>query len=703
LSLFGLPVLDTFTDGSAPRALSTYDGTNWGGALISGDPTCDTQAGGTITASSGTASNVYKTVSAADVAVFATCTTKPANGEFFELALRVSNEGTASPTMYLLAIFPVAGTDTWELWKCVAGSPTQVTNFATAELNAGDEVGFVAVGNTLSVYQNGVCLGTVTDTSITSAGKAGVRISGTTCRLDDFGVGTDLPPQYVAAGTQSNTATNGASLSPGIPSGMQAGDLMILVAAISSNTALSDPAGWTAIPALTGNNTAAQRHQVYYRYWQSGDTAPSLSNGGTIVRAARIFGFRFVAAAADGGPFDVTSTLSDNAASATIASSSITTATAEAAVAFFGCYEDDPTSVSTPAGYVRGAWQGSSLGTDMALGLIGTKVKDSPGAENPSATVSGGTFANSVNSGMLVGLMPISTGPAAFSLDASPGSFALTGTASKPVADRLMGATPGSYALTGDAGGLALERTVLASPGSYAVTGDAAALPAARVIPAAPGSFALVGDAAGVLADRVVGASPGAYVITGTDADLAAATTGFVLNAAAGSFAISGDAAGLLADRLLDVAPGSVDVTGDAATLPADRVVKATPGAYSVTGADADVSLPGAFTLDATPAAFTLTGSAAGTLATRKLDAAPGAYALTGDDVAPTLERVLLAGPGAVALTGAAAILAAAIAARIGSVLQVDSPTASVALAEAAGTVVLSERAGSVELSQRPL
>ena len=187
------PVLDTFTDGSAPRDLTVYDPAHWGGKTIGADSLARTATSNLCgsTAAAAESSCYWSGVNAADVEVFATVTTKPANGAFLELSARIQNPGGGSETAYHLAIFPVAGTDTWELWKHIAGSGSQISVVSTTELNAGDVVSMRIVGNKISFYQNGVQLGsTVTDNSISGNGFIGLRYSDNTTRLDNFGGGS---------------------------------------------------------------------------------------------------------------------------------------------------------------------------------------------------------------------------------------------------------------------------------------------------------------------------------------------------------------------------------------------------------------------------------------------------------------------------------------------------------------------------------
>jgi hypothetical protein len=217
-------------------------------------------------------------------------------------------------------------------------------------------------------------------------------------------------PTFVANGTGAFTATNGATFAPGLPSGWAENDIHILLAARSDNTAMSSLAGWTNIAALTSNNTTAHRVEVWWRRAVAGDTAPTVTFGsGTVVRGGFIIGVRN--ALASGDPFDTGTgapTLSANAASATVTFTDITTTTNNCLVIAAGAYEDDPTTITTMTNYTQpaGTVHGSTLGNDMMLFMEYRALATAGAAGAGTITVSGGTFANSVNEGLVMALLP---------------------------------------------------------------------------------------------------------------------------------------------------------------------------------------------------------------------------------------------------------------------------------------------------------
>lgn len=216
--------------------------------------------------------------------------------------------------------------------------------------------------------------------------------------------GTPAAPTFVAAGAGAATATSGAAMAPGLPTGWAADDIHFLVAHHSSNTDFTDPSGWTRISSLAGNNTTAQRVVCWWRRAVGGDAAPSIStaSASTAVRASRIFGIR--GCPTSGDPWDVLSFLA-NAASATISTTQITTTQANTLALFVGLYEDDPTAATDPSGYSTDLRYGTTLGNDAAI-FEWHKTVASAGNENPSSTVSGGTFANSPNVGIMIAFKP---------------------------------------------------------------------------------------------------------------------------------------------------------------------------------------------------------------------------------------------------------------------------------------------------------
>jgi hypothetical protein len=103
-------------------------------------------------------------------------------------------------------------------------------------------------------------------------------------------------PVFVAAGTIAEGTT--AALSPGIPAGMTAGDLMLLCSVAKASTVtIPVPTGWTLVGSATGGTGTAGADlgtlitQVAYRIYQAGDAAPSITVASSLVTHHVIVGY----------------------------------------------------------------------------------------------------------------------------------------------------------------------------------------------------------------------------------------------------------------------------------------------------------------------------------------------------------------------------------------------------------------------------
>ena len=79
---------------------------------------------------------------------------------------------------------------------------------------------------------------------------------------------------YVAAGTTAS----GANPAPGIPAGVQVGDLLVIFGAASATSFnATPPTGWTNLT----RQAAGPRLAVWYKTYATGDTAPTLTDADT--------------------------------------------------------------------------------------------------------------------------------------------------------------------------------------------------------------------------------------------------------------------------------------------------------------------------------------------------------------------------------------------------------------------------------------
>lgn len=120
---------------------------------------------------------------------------------------------------------------------------------------------------------------------------------------------------YVGAGTAS--VVDSGSTTPGLPAGLEDGDVLLMIDHITDNLTSGDapspttPAGWTqkamevhAGPQNDGARTSL-RQTLFWRRWTTGTTAPTVTMGAgsDVGHRTRIFAVR--GAVAEGDPTDV--------------------------------------------------------------------------------------------------------------------------------------------------------------------------------------------------------------------------------------------------------------------------------------------------------------------------------------------------------------------------------------------------------------
>ena len=216
-------------------------------------------------------------------------------------------------------------------------------------------------------------------------------------------------PTYVAAGGMDASVTSGAVLDPALPVGWAADDIHVMPVTWVGSVLPNTPSGFTEWTALQYRNGTVFNANVYWRRAVGGDGIPNISmaSATTNLRSCNVYGFR--GCDTSGDPLDQAS-VSANAASATVSTASITTVATETIVAFLYAYEDDPLAATQPSGYSAFDISTSSTASDTAHGGA-WKQLTSPGTENPSTTVSGGTFTNSPNVGWLIALRAPAAAP----------------------------------------------------------------------------------------------------------------------------------------------------------------------------------------------------------------------------------------------------------------------------------------------------
>jgi hypothetical protein len=179
----------------------------------------------------------------------------------------------------------------------------------------------------------------------------------------------------------------------------------------------------------------------------------------------------------------------------------------------------------------------------------------SAGAVGAKATfIADGTFVGTPPDGSYVEWDgdAISGGAASFTLTATPGALALTGTTTNLRRALFLTATTAALALTGSAANLARSLVLTATQGALALTGIVVNLAysgvaASYTITATTGALSLVGNTANLVYARIYAlvTEAGTLLLTGTPAELRHTTPNNVLTAEPGALILTGSPAEL--------------------------------------------------------------------------------------------------------------------------------------------------------------
>lgn len=210
-------------------------------------------------------------------------------------------------------------------------------------------------------------------------------------------------PTFVAAGTFASTATNAATFTPGLPSGVATDDVLVLVVMRKdTTTTLTSPSGWTQQHAQ--NTGTTNRTEVWWRRMTAGFTAQALTFGSsTILRGGQMYAVR--GCPTSGSPFaqtsapaDATSINQNTASSTTVNLTQVTPAAASGAYLglIVAAVSSGPTTLTAPGGWVTGVMTRSGNG-GIAIGYT-RRLDMTAGSATGASTVTVGTAG--VNAGV---------------------------------------------------------------------------------------------------------------------------------------------------------------------------------------------------------------------------------------------------------------------------------------------------------------
>lgn len=470
LKLFGGTYASVATPG-VPK----FDNFNLPGPGQAALPSSDTSVG-TWTTNTGATTNLYQAIDEPDFndADYVQSVAGPANA-VYEVALGAVTDPAVS-TGHTLPV---------RAWLDTAGPPATIT----AELRQGANA-----LSTPAVFADPVTTTPTTYDDTLSAAQADAITNYADLRLRltaDQSAVAGAAPTFVAAGTYAFTATNAATLTPGLPAGWAAGDIHLLIAARKDNTAMTALSGWTQHALLFGNNSTGLRTEVWWRRAVAGDTAPTVTFGSsTILREAQILGIRNCPPT--GSPFSQTSAPADavsrrvNPSATSVLTTGVTPTENSLAVVVF-TQASGPTTATQISGAFTVFTVNRSGNNGIGLGYCtGVSTWNANTALAPTTT----TSQAGLNDGLLLAMRPTAGAPAtsrmrvswaSLTVPAPPNYVALTGgaggtgnasaTLGKRIFRQLTGATAGTAApnallttrrrLTGGAGGLATVTVTL--------------------------------------------------------------------------------------------------------------------------------------------------------------------------------------------------------------------------------------------------
>ncbi len=179
-----------------------------------------------------------------DSEAYATYSTLGNSGNEVSLWVRMTNPVVANFTCY--GITHTAVTNTFRIRKFVNGTGTDLTT-QTLTLAAGDRLGVEVIGTTLRAYKYTAGawsqVATVTDSSISAAGRVGATIQNGSARLDDFSGGT------VVSGGTPITGSDSAALTESTP-------VLLAANGVTDSAALAESSALVIAQDVAGTDSA---------------------------------------------------------------------------------------------------------------------------------------------------------------------------------------------------------------------------------------------------------------------------------------------------------------------------------------------------------------------------------------------------------------------------------------------------------------
>jgi len=540
----------------------------------------------------------------------------------------------------------------YKLIRVVNGSPDTGATGDSHTHAAGEVYACEVIDSTdtINFYLNGALVFTTTgETHNAGDTRVGLHINAdvgnNAVRWDNFRAGNGtypgpVPPTlptFVTAGTGVLTATSSAACTPGIPSGVIAGELLVAHVFYGGSTTTPDtPSGWSLLrgpDSLTTPSTNG-RSWVFGKKAVGSDAAPAFGTQAvTTPRRARVY--RFTNARDDTVANMVGGFNFETGSVATYPDVGVTTPEDNCLAINLVAQAENLPAAASFTGETSGDWVQAIAAFTGTTGTPDTLLQLQTAVMEATGTVNGGTFASGIAvprgitgfyirgpassgsvTGQAVGSYAFTSTAAAVPETFGQAAAALAFTSTSSGVDRPLGVAAAIFAFTGSAAGQAGTPPVTGqAAGAYTFTSTAAGVPETfgqaatalgftatalgipRTSGAASGTYAFTSTADGI--GRAVGTATASLVFGAT-----AAGTPEVFGSAAASISFSGTAAGFA---------GTPPVTGQA------------QGAYTFTSAAAGTDR----SLGAVGAALTFTGGSQGISLVIAAAVAPFMVALT--------------------------------------------------------------------------
>jgi len=169
-------------------------------------------------------------------------------------------------------------------------------------------------------------------------------------------------------GTGTAASISGSNVTPTLPAGIQANDLLLCLVESHDTVAHSITAGWTTLYSLTGT---AQRASLFYKIATASESNPTITHSGGNSIIARCVAFRGQDPIT---PFDVAYAAQYSTSDLTVETGSLTTVSSGDLILFPAHIANNPGSLAvTTAGgltWTQSFYSATNAGLDSAIGLF---------------------------------------------------------------------------------------------------------------------------------------------------------------------------------------------------------------------------------------------------------------------------------------------------------------------------------------------